>query len=429
MVKNNRYMITEIRVVSIVAVLVLALSGIAAELKVGSEVSVIVPTTGKRIVVRLPSDYDATRRWPVVFHFHSAGGKPNATLLLNHGVGDHSILVGMSYLERGKSTGKPEPDSRYVSREHKHFRATLTWLLQHAAIDTERVYLTGVSKGGWHVTDLLEREAGKIAGAAILLAGRAPMVQAGAVPTAIRQMPIYIGVGENDANLVAGLRAKLAYGKAGALVTLEIYEGLGHQYPANIPRLKAWFNTQQLVRKRSVSAETRKRLTGECQAIYKAALAEADVGEQYRQLRTLADDPRLPWCGEQVYRGIWSNVSEIGSLPSAGTGWKAEKGLLNVVQIETNLRRIADYAEILRKLTAIQNLSDPSLYGRIAGQLITPYQQAYNRSLEATRRANANAQAPTPAPAKTISPFQSMTGNGDAPKRIIRRGNKVIFER
>ena len=422
-------MIAKIRVVSIVAVFTLALSGMAAELKVGSEVSVIVPTTGKRVVVRLPPAYDATRRWPVAFHFHSAGGAPNTTLLLQHGVGDHSILVGMSYLERGNSNGRLEPEVSYISREQKHFRDTLTWLLQHAAIDTERIYLTGVSKGGWHVADLLEREAGKIAGAAILLAGRTQMVRAGTVPTAIRQMPIYIGAGENDANLVAGLRAKLAYGKAGALVTLEIYEGLGHQYPASIPRLKAWFDTQQLVRKRSASAETRKRLTGECQSIYKAALSESDVSEQYRQLRTLADDPRLPWCGEQVYRGIWSKVSAIGSLPAAGTGWKAEQGLLNVVQIETNLKRLTDYVEILRKLDAIQKLADNTLYGRIAGRLIGPYQEAYARSLAATRRANPKTSTPTPAPAKTVSPFQSMKGNGDSPTRIIRRGNKVIFER
>ncbi len=61
----------------LVAMMVLSMvcSGRAAELRVGAEVTAIVPATGKRVVVYLPADYDAGRRWPVVFHFHGANGR------------------------------------------------------------------------------------------------------------------------------------------------------------------------------------------------------------------------------------------------------------------------------------------------------------------------------------------------------------------
>ena len=410
--------------------LALSLSGRAAELKVGAEVTAIVPGAGKRIVVRLPVDYDAARSWPLVFHFHAAGGEPNTTLLQQHRVGDHSILVGMSYLERRKTNNTVEPYADYFAREYQHFRATLAWLLKRAAIDRRRIYLTGISKGGWHVADLAEREAANIAGAAILLAGRHPVRQVGAVPPAIRRMPIYIGVGDKDANVVGALRAKLAYVQAGAHVTLDIYEGLGHQYPVQIPRLEAWFDAQQQVRNRAVSEETRKKLTSDCQTLYEAALAADPVSEQYRQLRTLADDPRLPWCGDRVSRGIWRKVRELGGLPDAGLEWTTEEALLKVIAIETRLKSLSDYKEIVYRLDGICKLPDQTQYGRIAAFLIKPYQDAYDRSLAATQRARTEAAAQRPPPPqKTVSPFQPMTSSRDTPTRIIRTGNKTRFER
>ena len=407
-----------------------AIPASAAEFRPGMEQSAMLPGTEKRVVVHLPSTYSATETWPVVFYYHGMGGQPNTTRIRRHMGSFEAVVVGMSYLDRAEGAGGREPYDAYMGREQKQFRKVLVWLRDQLSIDTKRIYLTGISKGGWQTAELGEREAANIAGMVILLAGRHPVANVGAPPASMRGMPIYVGAGEDDANLVAALRAKLAYGKAGSHVTLDVFEWLGHRVPDSIPKLTAWFETQKHVLNRSATDETRETLTADAQSRYKAALEAESPDAQYRELRELADDPCLFWCGERVHQGVWRKMEQLALGSTHRGAWQAEQEMLRVVGIESNIRRIKDFEAILEGLTRIKGSAGDTLYGRVAERLIEPYKDAYIRSVEATREANPPTTT-TPEPkTTTISPsFGGASPSRRTYVRPVREGNRVIFER
>lgn len=401
----------------------------AAEFRPGQEQSAVLPGSQKRVVVHVPTTYSDTKSWPVVFYYHGTGGQPDTTRIRRHMGSFEAVVVGMSYLDRAQGPQGLEPYDPYMDREQKFFREVLVWLRDQLSIDTKRIYLTGISKGGWQTAELGDREAANIAGMVILLAGRHPVANVGSPPATVRGMPIFVGAGEDDANLVAALRAKLAYGKVGGHVTLDVFEWLGHRVPDVIPKLTAWFETQTVVRNRAVSDETKTKLTADSQSRYKAALEAGSPDAQYEQLRELADDPCLFWCGERVYQGVWRKVQQLAQAGTAEKAWAAEQEMLRIVGIESNIRRLKDFEDILGGLTRISQGAGDTMYGRIAERLIEPYQAAYSRSVEATRRANPP-QPTTTQSTTTIAPsFGGTSPSRRSYARPIREGNRVIFER
>ena len=77
--------------------------------------------------------------------------------------------------------------------------------------------IAGISMGGWMTTSLGERELPSIAGMVILLAGR-PMHAKPLPPgTSLRNIPVYIGAGETDPNMMPARKAREFYKRNGAL--------------------------------------------------------------------------------------------------------------------------------------------------------------------------------------------------------------------
>ena len=110
----------------------------------GVEVSVSLPS-GAHMKVFLPANYRPDAKWPVIFFYHGQNGSPTTSLIRQH-TGDHDyIVVGMPYIT--PEGDKPVPD--FAGRELPALRAARQWIATHASTDEARVYLGGVSKGGW----------------------------------------------------------------------------------------------------------------------------------------------------------------------------------------------------------------------------------------------------------------------------------------
>jgi len=225
---------------------------------------------------------------------------------------------------------------------------------------------------------------------------------------------------------VDATRARLAYGAVGAYVTFEVYEGLGHQTPVRASRLADWLVVQARLGGREAPAAVQSTFKQACQDAYRTADAVTDQAARYRALRPVAEDPRLPWCGEAVYRGVWTKLAEAARSPAVQTEWGAEQEFMKIVQVESTARRLEDMAQVAKRLAALRTEAGLTLYGRIAGSFLEPYQDAYARALAATAAARQNAPG-TPA---TLRP--KATGGpsvGGSQVRQVREGNRVIFER
>lgn len=141
----------------------------------------------------LPSDYTSTKEWPVVFYFHGVGEKGNGTTDLNKllrtgvpalfvantdGVSSNDVHRPFVLIAPQDSTGWPSVDRVWALVEFAKSRYSL---------DTNRIYVTGVSAGGGTVWALTNKFGDRLAAAApICGAGNAA---AGA--RALRNLPIW----------------------------------------------------------------------------------------------------------------------------------------------------------------------------------------------------------------------------------------------
>ena len=69
----------------------------AVEFVPGQEVALSFKRVVKPLIVYLPENYDAAKRWPVVFHYHGTGGNPRVAIPRAYTNGKDFILVGMEY--------------------------------------------------------------------------------------------------------------------------------------------------------------------------------------------------------------------------------------------------------------------------------------------------------------------------------------------
>lgn len=187
------------------------------------------------ILVSLPEGHDASRSWPAVFYYHGTNGRPKTSLIRAHAGNEDWIVVGMGYAQRGTFQLTPAAMEAEV-RVLKEVRAELQ---RRAGLDPARVYISGFSKGGW-VTGLLLQKERSLAGGMILGAGHQHQLESETLPLT-KDTPVYIGVGRDDLNYPAGLRALVFFRKLGAKVEMEAWRGTGHSFPRGGAKgLKDW---------------------------------------------------------------------------------------------------------------------------------------------------------------------------------------------
>jgi poly(3-hydroxybutyrate) depolymerase len=184
------------------------------------------PGLTERVLIELPDNYDASKKWPAVFYYHGTGGKPTTRFITQHTGRQDWIVVGMAYRQKGKFNLTTE---NYAD-ELQILHSTRQYLTAKYGLDPKRVYVAGFSKGGWMAEMLIQRES-SLAGAIIMGAGHLHKVRTQTGPFK-KRTPIYLGIGRQDGNYPFALRAVTYFRELRAPITLDTWHDRGHNFPA-----------------------------------------------------------------------------------------------------------------------------------------------------------------------------------------------------
>ena len=201
-----------------------------------------------RYQVFLPAKFDPHKKWPVVLFLHGAGERgDNGLLQTDVGLGhvirnstrDWLFLVVMPQCRTNRYWTDPTMQAQAL--------AALEHSVTEFKVDRERIYLTGISMGGYGTWDLAAKYPGKFAAYVVLCGGiRGPEgfqeLHVGLVddpnvadPYAetarrIGKTPVWIFHGDADPAVPVEESRKMAQAleRAGANVRYTEYPGVGH---------------------------------------------------------------------------------------------------------------------------------------------------------------------------------------------------------
>lgn len=200
---------------------------------------------GESLPYRLfvPRDYDAARQYPLILFLHGAGerGDDNEAQLVHAGVlrftrddvqAEHPAFLvapqcpkGRKWVEVEWDFSGPHQTPAEPSLPMKLTLDILAKLAKEYSIDRQRIYVTGLSMGGFGTFDLCARHPEMIA-AAMPICGGADDSKA----EAMKEIAFWVFHGSADTTVppVRSRSAVEALRKAGAEVKYTEYEGVGH---------------------------------------------------------------------------------------------------------------------------------------------------------------------------------------------------------
>ncbi len=365
----------------------------------GNEISADLPRQGGTMKVYLPSNYSPDQKWPAIFFYHGMGGRPDTSIPRKYTDGKDYIVAGMPYVDRDDiQIRTPQDAADHAKRELDNFHSARTWLVQHAKVDEKRIFIGGVSKGGWTATMLGEYEHPQLAGLIVLLAGRQ---RSGGLPkgiAGIKGKPIYIGDGETDLNVIKALQAADFYRRFGAVVTTEIYPGIGHEMPAEAPRLRLWLLAQGQYHQQGIPEAVKEELRGKTK---EAAGGEGDILARYSRLLDVLEDPRLSLCGKAQAGEASNQVARLRSQSPVKEEWTAERTFNDLAWLDSNLKSLDDMKAVRDGLKKLSETHPQTRYGKFAARYYELAAEAYDKSVEATRK---QAESMKGAPGKPVTP-------------------------
>jgi hypothetical protein len=202
----------------------------------------------KSFNVYVPVDYTEDRTWPVIFRYKGRGKKYSPIIcrggrmnICDRG----AIVMGMGYLEPGKSKYKTTEFVDYIRRELQSIYEAKELLSKHLKIDNNRLFISGSSAGGWLASNLLEYRAQFWAGAQIFVAGRHPSAELLTNQYSINAfegMSVFFGASlpgaSHGVNYKWARSAQRLYKQRGAVVAFEIYPK--DDWLVHSPLLRDW---------------------------------------------------------------------------------------------------------------------------------------------------------------------------------------------
>ena len=220
----------------------------AQDFKAGKETDLDWPdTVNKKIKVYLPENYDYEKKWPVIFLFHGMNGTPDTKVLQRYTGKKDFIIVAMDYFIKGTQKFKTVKEGqKYYFKEYQNVVKAKDFIAKHVSIDDKKLFLAGISKGGWIAGVVSETQLSSFAGTMIFLAGKNVGKKRPIKIPNRSGIPIYVGVGEFDGNLIPGVAAAPHFKSIRANVTFEIFDDTGHSLPKKTPPLLTeWLNLQR----------------------------------------------------------------------------------------------------------------------------------------------------------------------------------------
>ena len=194
----------------------------------------------------LPRGYglDPERKWPLIFFLHGAGERgDDLDLVLRHGI----PKIVEQQTDLAFVTLSPQcPVNTTWWMEHETVFALLEQVLTSHAVDRDRVYLTGMSMGGYGAWYLAAPHPHCFAAMAPICGGGVPLCGFPERVSALAHLPVWafhgakdpvVAVGETEA-MVQALRG------CGGDVRLTIYPEAAHDSwtaTYNNPELYEWF--------------------------------------------------------------------------------------------------------------------------------------------------------------------------------------------
>lgn len=376
--------------------LALALNSVAQGYDAGKEYDALLPISGTHLKVYVPANYTPDHQWPLILFYHGMGGSPTTDCMARHCEGKDFIIVGMSYCETQESQMTAEQQALYIEKERKNFSEAIAWVNANLSLDPSRVFLGGISKGGWTTSFIGERELKRLAGMIILLAGR----QRGAVlgPQKMDGFPIYIGVGETDPNLLPGVHAAGFYRHCGADVSFEEFAGVGHQEPSKAARLTQWLEAYGPLSHPWLDATTKDSKKAEYKKAYESVLAIADKATACRELRALLDDPRLVVaCGAPTVKAIDLKLTALAqSDAAAGKALAAERIFYDLVWKEWNMKTFQDSQAIVEGYSRLSQAGSQTRYDDYAAksyERLRPMVESAQKQMEQMKATQQKAQS------------------------------------
>jgi pimeloyl-ACP methyl ester carboxylesterase len=171
----------------------------------------IVPVghgSGRRVLLQLPKGYDPARPWPLLIAYHSGGGAADGMLssavrMLGARANDFVVAAPHHYRQTGLDHPRP------VSSEHAEVLRTIK---ERVDVDSDRVYVTGFSTGGYTTWFLAALQPDLFAGAVPMAAAfSVPMDEPGlaeAFLPNLRYLPVLSVWGGRDTLNVPGLNGR-----------------------------------------------------------------------------------------------------------------------------------------------------------------------------------------------------------------------------
>lgn len=208
----------------------------------------VTKTVGLRYLLHLPPDYRDGGRWPLILFLHGMGERGDDLERIKvHGI-PRVADEQPELLARFVAVSPQCPLGTYWTHEQDALHALLDHALREYAVDPDRIYLTGLSMGGFGTWFLGASRPERFAAMAPICGGGDPP---GVTP--LKDMPIWVFHGGKDRvvppsasrQMVRALRAM------GGNVKLTIYPEAAHDSwteTYNHPELYDWFLQHRLPR-------------------------------------------------------------------------------------------------------------------------------------------------------------------------------------
>ncbi len=305
-----------------------------------------LPWRGKQLPIYVPTNYDPNKPTPVFLFYPGTSGRPSTGLIAQASGGKDFIVVGMAYLKDGMFNGsqaqalKELLNGAHVLRQLK---------LAGWNVDSKRLYVGGVSKGGWISGLIAEAKMNELAGVMILAGGVVPSSRARASRKRIKpSKPLYIGVGEFDPNLIASRSAIRHFSALGAEVTYDEYPDIGHQVTAT-QAMKDWFTIES----HRGTGDVRAFVDEHLKNMMDRSVKQSAGMDRYLQLLAMKRGPWYQAASPEVRKAVDIALSAMRRDRSLSTEFKAASAYDALVGREMAARRnptVADRVGLRTKL-------------------------------------------------------------------------------